>query len=803
MSQDIENTTNKKSNKKLFNWFPLSLTLLLWIAFFVGISTLKSYVNAVIENKDNAFGPLPTYESLENPKSEYSSVLFSADSVVLGQYYRSNRTEIEFEQISQNMLNALKATEDIRFYEHNGIDLKGSFAILYYLAQGEKRGSSTISQQLAKNLFKTRKLDGTIVKNASGKKRSLYKIVIDKTKEWITAVRLERAYTKEEIITMYLNTVDFGSLSFGLQTAAKTFFGKDQKNLKVQEAAVLTGVLKAPTDYSPILNPEKSLSRRNDVLYQMYKYDYIDADERDSLKALPLGLSYKVENHADGTATYFRTECSKYLNWWCKQNGYDLWADGLRVYTTIDSRMQKHAEEAVSEHLTKYQEIFFEHWKGQNPWVQLDSNDKFVEIPYFLEYKIKKTEYYKYLDKKYDGDSISIEKELNVKKPMTVFTWAGEKDTVFNHYDSLKYYKEFLHTGFMSMDPHTGEIKAWVGGINKKHFQYDHVRHGKRQPGSTFKPIVYATILGEIGQEYSPCYKVVDAPVTFFTGDTARPTWTPKNAEGVYSGDTLTLRQAMARSKNSITAYMMKIMGNQTPQMVKQYARRLGIQSHLEAVPAMCLGTFDVSVYEMVGAYSTFVNEGIYTKPRFIDRIEDRYGNVIKKFPRETKSAISEELAYVMTYMLRGATEETGGTGRGLYRYGLLGPNTEIGAKTGTTQSYSDAWFMGVTPDLVSGAWVGCEDRSVHFREIKYGQGSRMAMPIWALYMEKVYADTTLDYKKNTKFPEPDFAPTINLDCSIENFVPDVDSTEIVPDSLKTGVEDLYINQDTEEEDEF
>jgi penicillin-binding protein 1A len=599
-----------------------------------------------------------------------------------------------------------------------------------------------------------------------------------------------------------LNTVDFGSLSFGIQTASKTFFGKDQQNLEINEAAILTGVLKAPTSYSPILNPEKSLNRRNTVLKQMFVYDFVNKEQYDSLKQLPLNLSYKVENHTDGSAAYFRTVCSNYLNWWCKQNGYDLWADGLRVYTTIDSKMQRHAEDAVFEHLSEYQQKFFDVWGGKNPWMRLDTNDNFKEIPYFLETSIKRTDEYKILKKKFEGDTIKIEIALNEKKQMSVFTWKGEKDTLFSHYDSLKYYKHFLHTGFVSMDPHSGEIKAWVGGINYKHFKYDHVRQGKRQPGSTFKPIVYATILGEAGNSYSPCYKVVDAPVTFFTGDEDHPTWTPQNAEGKYSGDTLTLRQAMARSVNSITAYMMKIMGVQTPYMVQKYARRLGITSHLEPVPAMCLGTFDVSVYEMVGAYSTFVNKGIYTKPRFIDRIEDRYGNVIKQFPKETKSAISEELAYLMTYMLRGATEEKGGTGRGLYRYNLLGEGIQIGAKTGTTQNYSDGWFMGITPSLVSGVWVGAEDRSVHFKTIKNGQGARMAMPIWALYMQKIYADSALNYEKE-KFPEPNFELSVNLDCTKEGEL-FLDSNQIVPDSLKTGIEDIYKETETiSDQDEF
>jgi penicillin-binding protein 1A len=798
---DTQNSTPQGTpNKERFiNWVPLSITILMWLGFVTSIYLVNWYVSAVIENKDNFFGAMPTYEVLENPKSEYSSVLFSSDSIILGSYYRSNRTAVKYKDISSNMLNALLATEDVRYYEHSGIDMKGSFAILWYMVKGDKRGSSTITQQLAKNLYNTRNkaFEGELTKN----NRQLKKI-IDKTKEWITSVRLEKAFTKEEIITMYLNTVDFGSLSFGIQTAAKTFFGKDQKKLEVNEAAILTGVLKAPTSYSPVVHPNKSLARRNTVLKQMLVYEFLQQPEYDSLKALPLNLSYKVENHTDGSAAYFRTICSNYLNWWCKQNNYDLWADGLRIYTTIDSKMQKHAESAVRDHLTAYQQTFFDHWDGENPWVRLDTNDQFEEIPRFLENNIKRTSQYKYLKKKFKGDTIKIDLALNEKKNMRVFSWTGEIDTVFSHYDSLKYYKQFLHTGFVSMDPHSGAIKAWVGGINYKHFKYDHVRQGKRQPGSTFKPIVYATILGEAGQEYSPCYKVVDAPVTFFTGDEDKPTWTPKNSEGTYSGDTLTLRQAMARSVNSITAYMMKIMGSQTPYLVKKYARRLGITSDLAPVPAMCLGTFDVSVYEMVGAYSTFVNEGIYTKPRFIDRIEDRYGNVIKQFPRETKSAISKELAHTMTYMLRGATEEQGGTGRGLYRYDILGKDAQVGAKTGTTQNYSDGWFMGVTPNLVSGVWVGAEDRSVHFKTIKLGQGARMAMPIWALYMEKVYADTTLNYQKEM-FPEPDFEVSMNFDCT--NEPKKIDSTiVIIPDSLKSGIEDIY--QETEtitDEDEF
>ena len=659
------------------------------------------------------------------------------------------------------------ATEDIRFEKHSGIDMKGTFAIFWYLIKGDNRGSSTITQQLAKNLFKTRdsKFQGTL---NDGSNPLLDKVIV-KTKEWVTAVNLERAYTKEEIITMYLNTVDFGRNSFGIQVASKVYFNKDQKDITIPEAAMLIGLLKAPTAYNPVPkhNRETAKARRNTVLQQMHKYDFINDAQLDSLTKRDIGLNYNAEDHNEGLAPYFREKLREKLDDWCVKHEYDLYADGLKIYTTLDSRLQKHAENAVTRNMKELQKLFFEHWEGKNPWVYMDEKDRYVEMPGFLEREIKKGEAYRLARLAHDDDTAAIEERLRTKKPMTIFTWEGEKDTLFSSYDSLKYYLHFLHTGFMSMDPKTGQIKAWVGDFNHKYFQYDHVIQGKRQPGSTFKPIVYATIIGESNGAYSPCYKAIDAPVSFATGDPDKPTWTPQNADGIYSGDTMTLRQAMARSINSITAYMMKIMGDHTPYSVYKYARNLGITSHLEAVPAMCLGTFEVSLYEMVGAYSAFINDGTWTEPYFITHIEDRFGNSldISEFMPEKRSALSKEMAAVMLHMLKGTTQEKGGTALGLYSYGLLSHGNEIGAKTGTTSNFSDGWFMGVTPQLVSGCWVGGEHRSIHFRNIKYGQGAKMAMPAWAYYMENVYADTALHIVKQP-IPVDPSTISVQLNCS-------------------------------------
>lgn len=759
--------------------FPRITVVIMWLLFLLLTSCVKSFVGAVIEDRDGNYGHLPSFEELENPSSSVASEVYYGSGEIMGKYFRDNRTPIQYEDMSKNVINALLATEDIRFEDHNGVDLRGLISIPYYLLQGKKKGASTITQQLAKNLFKMRnkELSGKWTERKKGMSsyEKARRMLVIKMKEWVTATRLETSYTKNEIISMYLNTVDFGSLAFGLKVASQTFFSVHQEDLKLEEAAVLVGLLKGPSLYSPVYKPKNSLNRRNVVINQLHKYKFISPETKDSLKSLPLTLNYEVENHNTGKARYFRSVVGNYLMYWCKQNGYDLWADGLKVYTTIDSTMQEYAEQSVNEHMSERQQTFIKHLKGQNGWVQKNDKNVFEEIEGFLPKAIKRTKAYKSAKVKFGRDTVAIEKELNTPKEMTVFSWdyktnlGSEVDTTMSSYDSLRYYKHFLHTGFMSMNPKTGEIKAWVGGVNYKHFQFDHVRQGRRQPGSTFKPIVYATILGEAGDVYSPCYKAVDAPVTFLTGDPEKPTWTPQNASGNFSGDTMTIRQAMARSKNSITAYMMKILGEKTPHMVKRYAEDLGISSKLEAVPAMCLGTFDISVFDMVGAYSTFANKGTYTKPYFISKIEDKYGNIIMEFEKEKRSVMSEDAAYTMLYMLRGATEESDGTGQRLRRKtykDLWGKNTQIGAKTGTTQNYSDGWFMGVTNELVSGVWVGADDRSVHFRNIREGQGASMALPIWGKYMVKVYNDKDLGYT-----PGPFEKPIgfKDFDCSKES----------------------------------
>lgn len=723
---------------------------LLWIGFFLGIILIWSWFYMVSTNKGNWFGPMPNLETLENPKTNLSSELYTSDGVLIGKYYRENRTNISYENISPNLINALIATEDIRFEKHSGIDLQGSFAILWYMLKGDKRGSSTISQQLSKNLFKTR---GEKYEGSLSKLNNKLRLVINKTKEWITAVRIENSYTKKEIITMYLNTVDFGSNSFGIVTAANTFFSVSQDSLTINQAAVLVGLLKAPTFYSPIYNPENSLSRRNTVLDQLEKYSYISKAQKSVLASKPIGLKYQVENHNNGSATYFRSYITRYLIKWCNDRNIDLYEDGIKIYTTIDSKIQTHAEEALTEHMTYLQNKFFKYWKNKTPW----RDEMFKEIPNFIERVAKSTDRWKMYNEMYDDDTAKVWAALNRKIPMRIFSWKGEIDTMLSPMDSIRYYKHFLHAGMLSMDPHTGYIKAWVGGIDHKHFKYDHVKQGARQPGSTFKPFVYTVAL-DLG--YSPCYELPDLPVTFQTGD-ENETWTPQNSDGVYSGEMFSIRKAMANSINSITANLIKKVG---PETVVNYAQRMGITTPLEAVPALCLGVFDVSLYDMVGAYSTFVNQGVWTEPMFITRIEDKNGNTLQEFVPKRKEVLSEETAYLMVHMLKGATEEKGGTALGLNKYGLLWNGAEIGGKTGTTQNYSDGWFIGITTQLTTGIWVGGDDRSIHFRTMDDGQGARMAMPIWAIFMNKVYNDAKTGIVKE-RFPLPSKPLSVEINC--------------------------------------
>lgn len=726
-----------------------------WIAFLCFMLGFPLYIYTVSINLFGAFGEMPSLKEVENPENDLSSEVISSDGVSLGRYFRYNRSQVHFEQLSEDLVNTLVISEDHRFYNHSGLDFRAyvrvAFGLLTLNPQG---GGSTITQQLAKNLYTMnpdRSLDGWL-----GNLGKIPRRVIQKTKEWIISINLERNFTKEEIIAMYLNTATFSSNTFGIKVAAETYFNKQPDSLNLQESAVLVGMLQAATYFDPKRNPDNSLRKRNEIFYKIYRHGYkiSTREQYDSIKALPIELTYSVQNQNEGLATYFRTVLSNYLLEYCNSKGIDLYNSGLKIYTTIDSRLQKYAEEAVAEHMKPLQEQFYEEWKkrGRNPWIDDDGK----EIKDFLQRRIRQTDAYKIYAEKYGEKSDSLKIMLNLKKPMTIFTWDGERDTLFSSYDSLYYYKKFIQTGFMSMDPYTGYIKAWVGGINHKYFKFDHVKQGKRQPGSTFKAFVYGLAM-ENG--YSPCVIKKDiAPQFDLPG---QPPWYPLNADGSRGhGESMTIRRAMAQSVNSITA---QIMQELKAENVVEFAHRVGIESPLDAVPSLCLGTSDVSLFEMVGAYSTFVNGGISTEPIFITRIEDKNGNVIEIFNPKTKEAIHEQTAYKMIYMLRGGTEEEGGTSLGLSRE--LRIDNEIGGKTGTTNDASDGWYIGLTHDLVSGIWTGGDERAIHFPSWLFGQGGKTARPIWDKFMMKVYADPASGITKG-QFKRPASGLDMTLDCS-------------------------------------
>ncbi|WP_241502214.1 penicillin-binding protein 1A [Hymenobacter glacialis] len=727
-----------------------AFTRTMWVLFGAGVVGLGLFVLAVSGNFLNLFGRMPNLKTLENPRSELASEIYSADGVLLGKYFRENRTPVEFNELPQNLIDALIATEDVRFEQHSGIDLKSvSRAVVGVVTFNRNGGGSTLSQQVAKVLFKTRAED---LNNGSLNGNGKVGLLITKAKEWILAIRLERNYTKREILRMYLNTVEYGSNSFGINTAAKTFFNKKPLDLTNAEAATLVGIVNAPGRFSPINHPERSRKRRNWVLRQMAKSNYItDAQlAQDTAKAIV--LHYSVENPTKGLAPYFRSEVAKSLVAWARETDHDLYADGLKIYTTIDSRMQTYAEKSVAEHLALQQKWFTQHWKGQLPW--RDENGKV--IPEFLNIAMRRTQRYRSLMNTYEGNRDSVNYYLRKKYKMQVFTWQGEKEMLMSPLDSLAYYKRYLRAGFMAMNPLNGQIKAWVGGPNYKFFKFDHVRQGKRQPGSTFKPIVYTAA---IDQGYSPCYPRPDVATTF-PAVAGRAPYTPKNFEGNFSGRVFTLRQALARSMNSITAWLVMKL---TPETIAGYAKRMGIESPIDAVPAIGFGSSDVNIYELCGAYATFVNKGVWTSPTMVTRIEDKNGNVLREFVPRTREVLSEETAYVMTNMLQASTTEPGGTSTILHT-GFKFPY-EIGGKTGTTSNYSDAWFMGITPDLVCGMWVGGEDRSIHFRSGTYGQGARLALPLYGLFMQKVYKDKSIGIS-TAPFPKPAAPLGIELDCS-------------------------------------
>src|SRR5688572_26552291 len=723
----------------------------IWILFICFIIAVPLYVYSVQFDLFGLFGGMPSLKAIENPENDLSSELLSADGVSLGRYFTYNRSQVTYDQLSPHLVNTLLFSEDHRFYDHSGLDFQAYLRVFYGIAtfnSGAKGGGSTITQQLAKNLYTLNpELEGSLAKLGKVPSR-----IIQKTKEWIIAIHLERNFTKEEIITMYLNTSDFSSNAYGIKVASETYFNKQPDSLNLQESAVLVGMLQAPSFYNPKRNPNNALSKRNEVLFKLFKHGYIKTRaEYESIKLLPIELRYSIQNHNQGLAPYFRTVIKNDLMKWCKEHGYDLEESGLKIYTTIDSRMQRYAEEAVAESMKGQQKIFDAHWKNKNPWIDEEGD----ELKGFLDSRIKQSDAYRLLVKKYGKDSDSVKIMLNIKKPMTIFTWKGERDTLFSSMDSLNYYKRFLQAGFMSMDSQTGAIRAWVGGINHKYFKYDHVRLGTRQPGSTFKPFVYGTAM-EAG--YTPCYKLQDVSPTFKL--TGGGTWTPPNAGGDRgTGESLTLRRALAQSKNSITAQVLKLMGAEN---VVAFARRAGIKSPLDAVPALCLGVNDVSLYELLGGYNTFVNLGIHIEPFYITRIEDKNGNVLQNFVPVRKQAINEGTAFKMVYMLMGGVEEEGGNSVTLSA--ALKLDNEIGAKTGTSNDASDGWYVGITRDLVSGAWVGGDERSIHYRNWALGQGGRTARPIWEKYMLKVYADRSLNYKKG-EFRRPANGLDISLEC--------------------------------------
>jgi penicillin-binding protein 1A len=741
------NKKNSKADKKNFKKY----ILLLWVFVFLPLISVTLIVWMV---SAGWLGALPKIEDLQNPKMSLATEIISCDKKVIGKFYDENRVNAQYKNLNPFLVNSLIATEDVRFSDHSGIDLRGLFRVFFRtILTGDQSGGggSTLSQQLAKMLFPREK------------KSTKIQLALRKVKEWIIAVRLERQYTKEEILTMYLNKFDFINLAVGIKSASKIYFNTSPDSLKMEQAAMLVGMCKNPSLFNPLRRADSTLHRRNVVLAQTVKYGYLSQQVYDSLKKLPLGINFQKEDHNVGLAPYLREYLRDHFmkNWieaHPKPDGskYDVYRDGLKIYTTLDSRMQQYAEQAMEQHMKELQKSFFKECK-QKKNAPFDWKLTKEEINSILQTSVRRSDRYRSL-KAQGADEEEIKKSFNTPIPMTVFSWKGEIDTTLTPMDSIRYYKHFLQTGMMSMDPHTGNIKAWVGGINYKHFKYDHVNtNSTRQVGSTFKPFVYALAIME---GWSPCHKVPNVPVTFELPN--QPPWTPKNSsEEEYNGKMLTLKFALALSINSVTAYLMKQFG---PEPVVQFARRLGITSPLEAVPSLCLGTADISVFEMTGAMSVFANKGTRVEPIFVTRIEDKSGRVLAEFVPKTVEAMDETKAYIALEMMKGAVQY--GTGVRLrYRYKL---NQPMAGKTGTTQNHSDGWFMGITPDLVSGVWVGGEDRAIHFTSLTQGQGASMALPIFAYYMQRVYADKKINLYQGD-FEKPAKNISVELDCEKYN----------------------------------
>jgi penicillin-binding protein 1A len=721
-------------------WILVLLPLCLLLLFVLGAAS-------------GLFGKLPTFEELENPQTYLASEVYSSDGQVLGKYYVQNRSNIQYRDISPYVIKGLVATEDARFYEHSGVDIRSLFRVFFKTFLGHRSssgGGSTITQQLAKMLFPR---ETNISK---------FKLAFRKFKEWIIAARLERQYTKEEIITMYLNRFDFINNAVGIQSASRVYFSTTPDSLKIEQAAVLVGMEKNPALFNPVRRKERSIERRNTVLEQMLKYNYITQHKFDSLEKVPLVLHFRPENPDEGLASYFREYLrDNFMRKWCEQHPkpdgtkYDIYKDGLKIYTTIDSRMQKYAEEAMEENCKNLQPHFFAEIKNRKN-APFDFRINRAQTEDLLRESMHRSDRYMVL--KLDGASdAEIEKNFNTPVPMTVFTWRNSKhslDTTMSPMDSIKYAKSFLQSGFASIDPHTGYIKAWVGGIDHKFFKYDHVTVAKRQVGSTFKPFIY-TLAVQHG--YSPCYEMPNVPFTYnYDGQS----WTPKNADLEDEGKVMTLKEALAKSVDRIAA---RLTYDFSPQAVVAIVRHMGLKDPIDAVPSLCLGTCEMSVKDMVGAYCTYANKGIWVEPTFVTRIEDKNGRVLDQVQPSTDEAMSQQDAYVMLNMMQGVVDY--GTGVRLrYKY-KFPPTFAIAGKTGTTQNNSDGWFIGITPDLVSGCWSGFEDRAIHFESMEYGQGASESLPVWAFYMEKVCADRSINISQG-QFIKPDKPLTIETDCN-------------------------------------
>ena len=735
---------------------------LFWIVFSVGV---LSFISIFLAAGLGLLGKMPEFRQLENPKTNLATQVYSSDNKVIGKfYYNDNRTPLYYEEIPKNLIDALIATEDERFYSHSGIDLRSTLRAVVYL--GEKGGASTVSQQLARQLF------------TGVRSRNTLDAVIQKIKEWIIAVQLERRYSKKEIITMYLNLYDFNYNADGLRSAANIYFSKEPSDLLMEESAMLVGMLKNSSLYNPIRRPELVISRRNIVFLQMLRNDMLKQEEVDSLQQLPLNIQFNPQSHREGLATYFRAYLRQFMLNWIQDNPkadgekYNLYLDGLKIYTTLDSRMQTYAENAVKEHMSNLQDAFFEQntpkWNPTAPF--LDLTEK--EVERLMDQAMRRSERWRKM-KLAGKTEVDIKASFSQETAMKIFSWKGEIDTVMRPIDSIRHYKHFLRSGMMSMDPQTGHVKAWVGGINYKHFQFDHVFQGKRQIGSTFKPFVYASAIDQL--KLSPCDSFPDG---FYCVEAkkfgAHEAWCPKNSGDRYTG-MRTLKNALANSVNTISARLIDKVG---PGPISKLAADLGISSKIPSVPSIALGTADLSVYEMVAAYGAFANQGIYVKPVMVTRIEDKNGTVLFEATPETRDVLSAESAYVTVKLLEGVTESGSGIRlrhRGAeqnnpyfgtvvtgYPYEFQNP---IAGKTGTTQNQSDGWFIGMVPNLVTGVWVGGEDRATHFNSIAYGQGATMALPIWAMYMKKLYEDPLLEISLDS-FPAPNKV-SIPLDCEL------------------------------------